>query len=46
MKSERMGIKLTPTQTQTVMEKIKVKINERGYATEDEVEGFFKALKK
>ncbi|MDI7259193.1 MAG: hypothetical protein QME90_04635 [Thermodesulfobacteriota bacterium] len=46
MKAERMGVKLTPTQTQTIMEKIKVKINERGYATEDEVEGFFKALKK
>jgi len=46
MKAERMGVKLTSTQIQTVMDKIKEKVDERGFATEEEVENFIKALKK
>jgi isopropylmalate/homocitrate/citramalate synthase len=45
-KAENMGIKLAPAQTEAVAERIKQKINEKGFATEGEVESFVKAVKK
>ena len=46
MKAEKMGKDLTPDQIQTIMKQIEKKVGEKGYASEEEVEGFIKAIKK
>lgn len=46
IKAENMGIKITADQAQAVMGKIKGKIDEKGFASEEEVESFIKAVKK
>jgi 2-isopropylmalate synthase len=45
MKAEKMGIKVSSDQMQAVMAKIKGKIDEKGFATEEEVESFIKKLR-
>lgn len=45
-KAENMGIKLTSAETEAVGERIKKKIDEKGFASEEEVASFIKALKK
>lgn len=44
--AESMKVKLTDAQAKKIMQQIRKKVNERGYATDKEVRGFISKLKK
>jgi hypothetical protein len=44
--AESMKVKLTDAQEKKIMQQIRKKVDERGYATDKEVRGFISKLKK